>query len=72
MPYPSTSNTTNTYMLVCTLTKLMSKVYEEYLIYDAMGMIGSVGGTLGMFVGFSMTGTISWIFGYFKKCKMSL
>ena len=24
-----------------------SKVYEEYFIYDAMGMIGSVGGTLG-------------------------
>ena len=25
-----------------------SKVYEEYFIYDAMGMIGSVGGTLGI------------------------
>ena len=25
-----------------------SKVYEEYLIYDAIGMVGSVGGTLGM------------------------
>ena len=24
-----------------------SKVYEEYLIYDAIGMIGQVGGTLG-------------------------
>ena len=25
------------------------KLYEEYLIYDFIGMIGSVGGTLGMF-----------------------
>ena len=25
------------------------KVYEEYLIYDSIGMIGSVGGTLGAF-----------------------
>ena len=35
----------------------MSKVYEEYLIFDAIGMIGSVGGTLGMFIGFSMIGS---------------
>ena len=26
-------------------------VYEEYLIYDAIGMIGAVGGSLGMFLG---------------------
>ena len=29
------------------LTNLVSKVYDEYLIYDAIGMVGSVGGTLG-------------------------
>ena len=74
MPNPSTLNTSNIYFLVCSLANQdhMSKVYEEYLIYDAIGMIGSVGGTLGMFIGFSMTGTISWIFGYFKKCKTPL
>ena len=74
MPNPSTLNSSNAYFLVCSLANqdLMSKVYEEYLIYDAIGMIGSVGGTLGMFIGFSMTGTISWIFRYFKKCKTSL
>ena len=27
----------------------VSNVYEEYLIYDAIAMIGSVGGTLGTF-----------------------
>ena len=27
-----------------------TKVYEEYLIYDGIGMVGSVGGTLGMFI----------------------
>ena len=48
----------------------MSKVYEEYLIFDAIGMIGSVGGTLGMFIGFSMIGVISWIFRHLKKCHM--
>ena len=27
--------------------------YEEYLIYDWIGMIGSIGGSLGLFIGFS-------------------
>ena len=34
-------------------------VYEEYLVYDAINTIGSVGGTLGMCIGFSFTGLIS-------------
>ncbi len=29
------------------------QVYEEYLIYDVNGMIGSIGGLLGLFLGFS-------------------
>ena len=33
------------------LTKILN--YEEYLIYDFNGMIGAVGGSLGMFLGFS-------------------
>ena len=38
------------YVFIYTLTNLdfATKVYEEYLIYDFMGMIGSVGGTLGI------------------------
>ena len=36
-------------------------VYEEYLIYDVISAIGSVGGTLGMCIGFSFTGLISYI-----------
>ena len=45
------------------------KVFEEYLIYDVMGMIGSVGGTLGMFIGFSMDGVVFWAINYIKKSK---
>ena len=36
-------------------------VYEEYYIYDAISMVGSVGGTLGMCIGFSFTGIISFL-----------
>ena len=46
------------------------KAFHEYLIYDSMGMIGSVGGTFGMFIGFSMTGVISSIIGFFKERKI--
>ena len=34
-------------------------LYVEYFIYDAISMVGSVGGTLGMCIGFSFTGMIT-------------
>ena len=33
-------------------------VFEEYLIYDVDGMVGSIGGTLGLFIGFSFLASI--------------
>ena len=36
-------------------------VKEEYLVYDAVAMISSLGGTLGLFVGFSFGGLTSWL-----------
>ena len=44
-------------------------VYEEYFIYNTMGMIGSIGGTFGMFIGFSVTGFISSVIEFLKKFK---
>ena len=41
--------------------------YEEYLIYDGISMIGSVGGTLGMCVGFSFTGMISFLINFLQN-----
>ena len=29
------------------------KVYEEYKVYDFNGLLGTVGGSLGLFIGFS-------------------
>ena len=57
-PYQSKSGAEyenwNVYWLQIELTNqdLLSKVFEEFLIYDVIGMIGSVGGTLGMFIEF--------------------
>ena len=42
-------------------------VFEEYLVYDAVGLIGAVGGTLGIFIGFSFTNVISFIIN-FGRC----
>ena len=41
-------------------------LYEEYLIYDLIGMVGSVGGTLGMFIGFSFYDVIVRMANYFR------
>ena len=43
------------------LLRFASKVtnlYEEVLIFDDIGLIGSLGGSLGLFVGFSIFGYI--------------
>ena len=37
-------------------------VKEEYVIYDLMAMISAIGGTLGLFVGFSFTNVSRLIF----------
>ena len=49
---------------------LTSTLYEEYIIYDLFGMIGSVGGTLGVFIGFSCSSVLSSIFDVLKKKKL--
>ena len=50
VPYKSEYENWNRYWLILKLTNqdLLCKVFEEYLIYDAFGIIGSVGGTLGI------------------------
>ena len=39
----------------------MTVEYQERLVFDEVGMIGSVGGTLGMCIGFSFSGITSTI-----------
>ena len=42
-------------------------VHEEYLIYDFIGVIGSAGGTLGLFIGFSFINIIDRIMSFLKS-----
>ena len=39
---------------------------HEYFIIDAIGLIGSVGGTLGVFIGFSFSNLIIYIIEYIQ------
>ena len=66
-PEKDGSDKTNFYKLVYTFINKNMYVSEEYFIYDVRDVIGSVGGTLGMFIGFSFTGVISWMFSTILK-----
>ena len=51
------------------LKKATINVNQEYLIIDALGMIGSVGGTLGLFIEFSFIGIITSTLTFLKTLK---
>ena len=44
-------------------------VFEEYLLYDFNGLVGTVGGTLGLFIGFSFYDVILKITNYLKMLR---
>ena len=46
---------------------LRAKVYQEYLITDGITLIGSVGGTLGLFIGFSISNVVYFIVDFLKS-----
>ena len=49
----------------------MRERQTEYFIYDTLSMVGTVGGTLGLFVGFSFYNFISMIIDlFFDKLKI--
>ena len=43
------------------------KIYEEYLITDVITLIGSVGGTLSLFIGFSIINIVNNIMDFIKS-----
>ena len=48
------------------LAPALTIFHKEYLKYDTIGLIGSIGGTLGIFIGFSFSNTISHFVHYIQ------
>ena len=42
-------------------------IHEEYIIYDFVGMFGTFGGTLGLFLGFSFANCVSTLMKYLRQ-----
>ena len=58
--------------LIIKYESMAIKVSEEYLVYDFANFIGTLGGSLGLFIGFSYTGLIGIIIDIlFEKFQIS-
>ena len=43
------------------LKRPFKTIHEEYLVHSEISLIGTIGGTMGMLVGFSIMGTSEWV-----------
>ena len=46
---------------------LKAKVYQEYLITDGITLFGSLGGTMGLFIGFSISNVVYTIMDFIQS-----
>ena len=51
-----------------------TNVLDEYVLFDFLGLVSSVGGTLGIFIGFSIFSIVSccfnFIFSWIENCTL--
>ena len=43
--------------------------YEEYFVYDWIATTGSIGGTLGLCIGFSFRNVVIWLLNFIQKLE---
>ena len=51
------------------LNGFQKEVRREYLAYTGNSLFGNIGGYMGLCVGFSLTGLVTWIFDILPKCQ---
>ena len=52
--------------------QVQKDIYKEYWTWTGITLVGNVGGHLGLFVGFSFTGTFAWMLSWVKKIGNSI
>ena len=57
----------NTMVVEIQYSTMNTEIHEEYYLQDVYNFIGTVGGSLGLFIGFSYTGFVSNVLDYFIK-----
>ena len=57
-PYEYTNSSKNIQLSLMAASKTKN-VFEEILVFDEIGLVGALGGSLGLFVGFSFLGFIT-------------
>ena len=62
----SAFNFTDPYVYIHIMTSEIT-VEEEYKIYDLSGIIGTVGGSLGLFIGFSFLDCTIWFLSHLRN-----
>ena len=67
--YSHTENSSylNTTMVETYFSVNELKIQEEYLVYSSVDLIGNIGGTLGLFRGYSFYDNLKIIFNFMKK-----
>ena len=48
-----------------------TEVHQEYLVYNTFEFVGSIGGTLGLFIGFSFHDVFKFAMNYVTKAMMN-
>ena len=49
-----------------------TQIHQEYLVFDTIGLIGSIGGNLGLFIGFSFHEALVKLISSFKNLLLRL
>ena len=44
-------------------------IYDEYFVYDDIGLISSIGGTLGLCIGFSFTNVVTCFINFLQRLE---
>ena len=64
-------NTTKSLLMHVSFNSYNVEVHEEYLVYNEVDLVGIIGGTMGLFIGFSFSGFMTYIITFLNDYFLS-